>query len=338
MLKPEQRSPNRRCALGLRAAAAIVLAGLSSAVSAAPPEFAPAVAAAERGEFAACASAFESIAVAASQDGLARRALYGGAVCATQGKDLDRAFALLERAIGRGFHDDDRFYFDPRLQPLRTDRRWPTLEARFVSTRNAWRASLDPELATLAREDQQDRRPGVGGLDWEYIAPRDRERVRRVREIVAKGGARNPDDLYHAALILQRGDEVADLELAHNLARLAAEADADLSGARRLAAASLDRALVRSGKPQRYGTQMIYADGRWAVAEVDPAVTDAERAAWDVAPLAESRQRAEEMNAAGEVPSPDSAKPVVDSPPPAEPPATKPADEPPPAPPASRRS
>lgn len=270
---------------------------LAAAIAlAAPPEFARAVAAAERGDHAACRAEFESVGAAASQHGLARRAFYGGAVCAAQGGELDRAFALLERAIALDFHDQERFYFDPRLQPLRTDPRWVELERQLVDAVARWRASLNAELAELARQDQQDRRPGAGEIDWQFVAPRDRERARRVKEIVAAGGAKTPDDRYHAALVLQHGEEVADFELAHELAKGAAEADADLPGARWLAAAALDRALVQSGKPQKYGTQSIRKDGVWSLAEVDPAVSDAERALWEVPPLAESRRQAETMN------------------------------------------
>lgn len=303
--------------------AALVLAPV--AAFAAPPEFARAIAAAESGDRAACSAEFERVGASATQHGLARRAFYGSAVCAAQAGEVDRAFGLLERAIALGFHDDNRFYFDPRLAAVRVDARWPALEAKFVAARGAWRASLEPELARLAAEDQDDRKPGAGEIDWEGIAPRDRARVARVKEIVAAGGAKLPDDLYHAALVLQHGEEVAEFQMAHDLALRAAEADADLTSARWLAAAALDRLLVRSGKPQKYGTQMIREDGRWVVAEVDPAVTDAERALWEVPPLAESRRIAAELNAKPAVTIAPEAPVAPSVPPPKPPPATGPA-------------
>jgi hypothetical protein len=50
------------------------------------------------------------------------------------------------------------------------------------------------------------------------------------------------------------------------------------------------------GKPQHYGTRYKRVDGRMVLWEVDPTVTDEERAEWEVPTLADARRRAEEMN------------------------------------------
>lgn len=50
--------------------------------------------------------------------------------------------------------------------------------------------------------------------------------------------------------------------------------------------------LMKSGEPQRYGTQLVFRDGRSVLHEVDPAVTDEERARWNVPPLAQARATA----------------------------------------------
>jgi len=259
-----------------------------------PPEFATAVAAAA-GEPLHCRDEFVRVAEAAEQDGLARRALYGAAVCAVAGGDREGAFPLLSRAVARGFHDLERFYDDPRLAPLRADRRWPALEVEFRAAVDRWQATLDPEIESLYRADREDRAPGATDVDAAAIAARDRARVEKVSELVAAGRARTPDDLFRAATVLLRSEDVALLGRAAELARLAAERDADLAGARALAAATLDRSLVASGRPQHYGTQTVRVDGRWELAPVDPATTDEERAAWDVPPLAELRRRVETM-------------------------------------------
>jgi hypothetical protein len=50
------------------------------------------------------------------------------------------------------------------------------------------------------------------------------------------------------------------------------------------------------GKPQKYGTNYVYdgqCDRLW---DVDPETTDADRAAWDVPPLAEQLRKADEAN------------------------------------------
>ena len=41
------------------------------------------------------------------------------------------------------------------------------------------------------------------------------------------------------------------------------------------------------GQPQKFGTQCRLVNGRYVMWAVDPATTDAERAAWHVKPLAE---------------------------------------------------
>jgi hypothetical protein len=270
------------------------LAGGTTA-GAVPSEFAAAIAASDRSDFTACSAEFEKVAAAAEQNGLARRALYGGAVCATLAGDRNRAFGLLQLAIRRGFHDRDRFYGDPRLVTLRADPRWPMLERELHLSIGKWRATINPELATLVAEDQTDRRTGVGEIDWKTVGEHDRARRKRVLEILDAGDAKVPDDWFNAALVLQHGDEIDDYKRAHELALRAAEADADLPGARWLAAATLDRMLVDEGKPQKYGTQSILKDGKWVLAEVDPSVTDEERAEWDVPTLAESQKSVEEM-------------------------------------------
>jgi hypothetical protein len=63
-----------------------------------------------------------------------------------------------------------------------------------------------------------------------------------------------------------------------------------------LAAAAKDRFLMHSGKPQLYGTQFVLEGETWVLYEVDPSITDEERARWGVPPLAEARRSAEEMN------------------------------------------
>jgi hypothetical protein len=312
-MNPRSTDRLAAAAVALRRATAgwALLAAAAVAGAAVPPEFAPAVAAAERGEAVECARLFTAIAQGATQRGLARRAHYGAAVCAATAGELDGAFAALTAALTLDFHDADRFYDDPRLRPLRVDARWPALEAVFHGAVDRWRAGLNAELDALYRADQADRSGGPGGIAWTEVSPRDEQRERRVRAILASGVELGADDRYHAAMVLQHGEDREDYELAHELARRAAEDDADHPHARWLAAATLDRALIAAGVPQRYGTQSIVEGGRWVLAPVDPTVDDAERARWDVPPLAESRARAEAMNGGG---APAAATPPSESP------------------------
>src|SRR3954452_1437676 len=91
----------------------------------------------------------------------------------------------------------------------------------------------------------------------------------------------------------------ADLyDQASEWATKAVELDPDYPGVRWLAAAAKDRYLMWSGKPQLYGTQFKKdKDGPWYLWQVDPTVTDEERAKWDVPPLARAKARAVALNA-----------------------------------------
>lgn len=153
------------------------------------------------------------------------------------------------------------------------------------------------ELTKLYEGDQADRAVGPNGQqDWAAVSKRDEERRARVAAIVASGGARTAADHYHAAMVYQHGSTVADFEEAHRLAVRAAELDPAMKSAKWLAAAAKDRSLMNQGKPQLYGTQFKLMDDVWVLWEVDPSVTDEERARWNVPPLAEARARAEKLN------------------------------------------
>jgi hypothetical protein len=150
------------------------------------------------------------------------------------------------------------------------------------------------ELLRIAREDQEDRAPGAGGIDWRVVGPRDQARLKRTRELYAAGSLRTGADWMRAALVFQHSDRSEDYLLAHEMC-LAALAQGETRAAW-LAAATLDRFLRSIGRNQRFGTQFEPdPGGRLAVAPVDDAVTDALRAAVDVPSLAEARGLAERL-------------------------------------------
>jgi hypothetical protein len=151
------------------------------------------------------------------------------------------------------------------------------------------------ELTKLYEQDQADRR---GSLD--ELAPgierRDAERRERVLELLAQGALRAADDYFHAAMIFQHGDSVADIDRARELALQAIALDPGHQTARWLAAASEDRALMYRGEPQRWGTQFKRVDGRWRLWPVDATTTDEERASRGVPSLAEQEARERALN------------------------------------------
>lgn len=155
------------------------------------------------------------------------------------------------------------------------------------------------ELQAIKVADQEDRKPGAN-IDWSKVGQRDRDRLKRVRELVAAGELRTAVDFFNAALVCQHGPDLANIRLAHALATVSATIDASATSASWLSAASWDRLLMRMGKPQWYGTQFTRAktaDARWELYTIDEtAVTDEERKRLGVPILAEARQRAEKLN------------------------------------------
>jgi hypothetical protein len=160
------------------------------------------------------------------------------------------------------------------------------------------------ELREMARADQLSRTPPN-----EPEPSSDARRQSRVLELLAQGAIQDPESQEHAALILQHSGVTIvegklaalspdDYLLAHLLAKSAAERGR--RSARALAAAALDRYLVFSDKPQKYGTQTLLdlKTNMMYVPPIDPSTTDAERAQWNVEPLAAFMKRFREENPA----------------------------------------
>ncbi len=281
----------------------LVLAGCAGSSVSRPPAASPLAARGLRAdaltaynskEWGRCAELFQRASTldpdAAADDG------YAAACCLSLGGDPAGALAELERAAAAGLRDVSHVEQDQDLASLHADPRWPTLLARLRANADAYYAGASAELRRIHEEDQGDRRPGPAGIDWTVVAPRDAARRQRVKELLEAGEAKVSVDFYHAAMVFQHGEDVADYRRAHELASKAAELDPGNRRARWLAAASRDRELMKLGKPQLYGTQFRKVDGAWELYQTDPSVTDEERARWNVPPLAEARARVIEMN------------------------------------------
>lgn len=152
------------------------------------------------------------------------------------------------------------------------------------------------ELARMFQEDQDDRKPGLHGIDWEVVKPRDDARLERTRQLHASGSLRTGADWLHAALILQHSGEADDYLLAHEMC-MAALALGE-KGAGWLAAATEDRFLMRIGRKQRFGTQYEPGDqpGKFRLAPTDPQVTDELRSALGTPSLSEAKATATQFD------------------------------------------
>ncbi len=252
----------------------------------------------DKADWTLCRERFAAAARVAPVERLAARAFLRAAACAAGAKDRDAAFRLLGEAVGHGLRDADRLATDPDLEDLRADPRWEPLAGQVKARDAASRKGpLNAQLNRLYEEDQKDRAPEMGKVDWSVVGKRDEERRKRVLEILGQGGAKEAADYVHAAMVLQHGQAPEDFKSAHDWCVKAIEIDPDYPGARWLAAAAQDRYLMNLGKPQLYGTQYKRdKDGPWYLWEVDPSVTDEERMKWDVPPIARARARVEALN------------------------------------------
>lgn len=151
--------------------------------------------------------------------------------------------------------------------------------------------SDNPLLTELALEDQEAR---TGGSP----ARSDLERLKLVIGEIGAGRVHTNADRTNAALVLQhspltfRDDELVaisphDYLLAHHLAKAAFEDG--YSKARDLVPQTIDRYLSMTEGYQKYGTNRFInqTTGEEELSFIDRATTDAERAAYGVAPLAD---------------------------------------------------
>ena len=109
--------------------------------------------------------------------------------------------------------------------------------------------------------------------DWAALNSRGKARRERVRALLGQDQLSTARDYYHAATIMQRGTEPDDYLMAHDLAVAAiinGEARAAL-----VAAGSLDSFLKRTGRPQRYATQVEVTNlGTPQLYPIEPSVPD----------------------------------------------------------------
>jgi len=291
-------SLSQRAACLLSACAAL-LAPATLGAEELPARFREAVAGFLAGNYKECQIAFGRAAAEAPRAGLAARAAYGAACCAALRNDIDGGFEALALALAHGFADLERALVDPRLETLRADGRWFRFVKLTEERQQAHQKTLDAELLRLYLEQREER----GALaDAGSSAARSTfiehgvARRQQAWVLVQEGRAKKADDAFHAASLLVESDRPAEVERAAALARQALASDPDLLDARPLVATAVDRARMLTGQPQKFGTQLVEVAGRFKVYDVDPAVTDAERAEWGLPPLAEAQASAAELN------------------------------------------
>jgi hypothetical protein len=274
-----------------------------------PPNFQAAVADFLAGNYKQCQIGFGRAVAEAPRAGLAARAAYGAACCAALRNDTDGGFEALSLALANGFRDLERALSDPRLDTLRSDPRWVRFVALTQERLEEHQKSLDPDLLRLYLEQQQDRSRPADAQTTPALVEAAARRRSAAWALVEQGRAKRADDAFHAASLLVESDRQEEVARAADLARQALASDPDLLAVRPLVATAVDRAAMLAGRPQPFGTQLVEVEGQWQVYNVDPAVTDDERAEWGLPPIAEARARAADLNRAPAKPAAPAPKP-----------------------------
>lgn len=109
------------------------------------------------------------------------------------------------------------------------------------------------EMQQIFEQDQKDREPGVGKINWEKVGKADAERRTATQTLLAMGKLHTGSDFERAAVVFQHGDKPDDYLLAHTLALVALARGQ--SSALWIASATMDRYLHSIHQSQIYGTQ-----------------------------------------------------------------------------------
>jgi hypothetical protein len=173
-----------------------------------------------------------------------------------------------------------------------------TLEGASAQTAATQNPKDNDELRRLGVEDQADRSPAeVKSIDWAIVGPRDKARLKRVKELYTQNLLQTANDYDSAAIILQHGDVAEDFLLAHEFWVVTIIKGKNDPETRSMVVASEDRFLMNIGRPQRFGTQFRSVDnGPVQLYPVGPGVTDELRRLMGVHTLTEIKAHEAEMN------------------------------------------
>ncbi len=150
------------------------------------------------------------------------------------------------------------------------------------------------ELKKIYAADQADRQ--TENIDWSLVFPRDKQRQKRVSELLEANQVNTSEDYANAAMIFQHGMDTIASSLTIKLMRKAIALDPNRD--KWLLAAAIDRDLTRKNQPQIYGTQFRKSgEAPWERYPLDSTkVTDKERIEYGVETLAEQQEKLKEMN------------------------------------------
>lgn len=151
-------------------------------------------------------------------------------------------------------------------------------------------------LKKIFDEDQRDclKQPADGTRAYKELKILNKKRRNLVKAIIESTYDPTGGDYFHACIIYLHGDSPKDFHVAyqHGLKSI----DLNFIEAKKYTASAYDRWLMYQGKPQKFGLQYVPDGVSIRLWDVDPATTDQERAAWDVAPLKALIENVEEAS------------------------------------------
>ncbi len=172
-------------------------------------------------------------------------------------KSDENNFQLCTHGQGRGSLSIDVLTFEP--WPVTRENGPLVIATDWDSTRNYFLDDTgvsNPEMQQIFEQDQKDRQPGVGKIDWGVVDKADAARREATRKLLDNGKLHTGEDFERAAFVFQHGDTPADYLLAHTLAMVAVAKGQ--GSALWIEAATLDRYLNSIHQPQVYGTQFYF--------------------------------------------------------------------------------
>ncbi|MDF1837252.1 MAG: hypothetical protein P1V35_05240 [Planctomycetota bacterium] len=122
------------------------------------------------------------------------------------------------------------------------------------------------------------------------------KRYSKIESWAEKGKLETAEDNLWAAACLIHAESPERIALSLELARKAAQAGE--SRALPLIAQAMDKQALQAGRPQPYGTQYLFHTdpGIWVLYDIDPKITDGERAGMGLPPLAELYANVKTLN------------------------------------------
>jgi tetratricopeptide (TPR) repeat protein len=165
----------------------------------------------------------------------------------------------------------------------------------FLSPLTIYAQTDNTELQKMYDEDQSSRL--VKTINWPVVSKQDKEREKRVYELIKSNQVVTGKDYYNSAMIFQHGNDTVASSMAVKQMKKALQLDTTIN--RWLLAAAIDRDLMRRKKPQIYGTQYVKNNGetKWRRYDIDTTqVTDKERAYYKVETLAAQLIKERNMN------------------------------------------